>query len=43
MAQLALLGGRPVREKQWPVWPRHDEAEREAAMRVADSGKCGDW
>jgi dTDP-4-amino-4,6-dideoxygalactose transaminase len=39
MAKLALLGGRPLREKPWPAWPRHDEREREAAVRVADSGR----
>ncbi|MFH1007944.1 MAG: DegT/DnrJ/EryC1/StrS family aminotransferase, partial [Candidatus Latescibacterota bacterium] len=38
---LAINGGTPVRDvnkNPWPIWPRHNESERQAVMRVADSG-----
>ena len=37
MAQLALLGGKPVKKKPFPVWPDYDESERQALMDVLDS------
>lgn len=39
MSKLAILGGKPLREKPWPKWPHHNEREREAALRVAESGR----
>jgi dTDP-4-amino-4,6-dideoxygalactose transaminase len=39
--RLAVLGGRPVRDKEktWPAWPVWDNAERTALREVLESGK----
>ena len=34
---LAILGGRPVREKPWPVWPPNSEAAKEQLIEVLES------
>ena len=36
-SQLAVLGGKKVRENSFPAWPHYDETEREALNRVLDS------
>lgn len=41
MAQLAVLGGKPVRTKPFPKWPVHDESESKALMEVLESGTWG--
>ncbi len=41
MAELALMGGRKVREKPFPAWPVFGEAERAAVLDVLESGKWG--
>ena len=38
MAQLAIVGGDPVRIKEWPQWPIYDEREIEAVQEVVRSG-----
>src|SRR5437762_6879947 len=38
---LALLGGRPLRTKQWPSWPIYGPDEETALLRVLHSGKWG--
>lgn len=38
MENLALLGGIPVREKNWPVWPISDSSEEKAILDVLHSG-----
>jgi hypothetical protein len=37
MEKLALLGGVPVRQNTFPVWPQYDERERQAILDVLDS------
>lgn len=39
--KLALKGGRPVRKHPFPEWPVWNDAEREALLRVLQSGKWG--
>ncbi|MCK4400774.1 DegT/DnrJ/EryC1/StrS family aminotransferase [bacterium] len=39
MGRLAINGGKPVREKSFPIWPVCDEKEAEAVRQVALSGK----
>ncbi len=39
MAELALLGGSPVRRKDFSRWPVFDEAEEQAALEVIRSGR----
>jgi len=41
MVQLALKGGRPVRDKPFPKWPVFDERELEALKKVLESGVWG--
>ncbi|PRX42581.1 dTDP-4-amino-4,6-dideoxygalactose transaminase [Planifilum fimeticola] len=41
MSRLALLGGRPVREKPFPRWPVFGEEEEQALIEVLRSGKWG--
>ena len=41
MAQLALLGGTPVRDKPWPRWPTWGEEERQRLEQVLASGEWG--
>ena len=36
--KLALVGGDPVRTRPFPSWPIHDAAEREAVLRVLETG-----
>ncbi len=36
-SQLAILGGTPVREEPWPVWPQYGPAVKKAIARVAES------
>lgn len=37
MAELAALGGTPIRTRPYPAWPQYDEGEREGLLRVLDS------
>jgi dTDP-4-amino-4,6-dideoxygalactose transaminase len=37
MAELALNGGKKSKQKSFPVWPQHDDAERKALLEVLDS------
>lgn len=39
--RLALLGGKPVREKPFQGWPVYGKAEEEALLRVLRSGRWG--
>jgi len=41
MANLAILGGKPVREKPFPSWPIFDEREEKILIEVLRSGKWG--
>lgn len=41
MAQLAVLGGTPVRTRPFPPWPRYGRAERRGLMRVLRSRAWG--
>ncbi len=41
MTALAIHGGPPVRTRPWPAWPEHGEPERDAVLRVLDSGNWG--
>jgi len=38
MAQLAILGGPPLRSRPYPSWPIWDETEREALVATLESG-----
>lgn len=38
-AELALLGGAPLRSAPWPVWPPVTEAIRQAALAALESGR----
>jgi len=38
MEKLALLGGKPVKTKDFPSWPQYDEKEEKALMEVLHSG-----
>jgi dTDP-4-amino-4,6-dideoxygalactose transaminase len=38
---LAIHGGAPVRARPWPIWPEHGAPEREAVLRVLESGNWG--
>ncbi len=37
--QLAILGGQPVREHQWPKWPRSDQGTLLAVQEVLESSR----
>jgi len=37
MSELALLGGKPVREKPYPSWPRFGEEEKKLLLEVLES------
>ncbi len=41
MSRLALLGGKPLREKPFPRWPVFGEEEERALIEVLLSGKLG--
>ncbi|MFH1624656.1 MAG: DegT/DnrJ/EryC1/StrS aminotransferase family protein [Pseudomonadota bacterium] len=43
MTELAIDGGRPVRDKPFPPWPHFGEDEIGAATRVLKSGKVNYW
>jgi 3-amino-5-hydroxybenzoate synthase len=38
MEKLALLGGKPVKTKDFPAWPQYDEKEEKVLMEVLHSG-----
>jgi dTDP-4-amino-4,6-dideoxygalactose transaminase len=38
MAQLALMGGAPVRTRPFPAWPVFDDTEEQAVLGVLNSG-----
>jgi len=38
MSELALLGGPRSKGKPFPLWPQHDETEKEALIDVLESG-----
>jgi dTDP-4-amino-4,6-dideoxygalactose transaminase len=38
-SELALSGGTPAHQGDWPSWPVHDEREREALLAVLESGQ----
>ena len=37
MAKLAINGGKPVRTKEWPIWPTYDQREIEEVIEVIKS------
>lgn len=37
MADLAALGGTPIRTSPYPAWPQYDDSERDGLLRVLDS------
>jgi len=37
--KLAMLGGKPVRAKSWPVWPQWDRSAEEHVISILRSGK----
>ncbi len=41
MSKLAVLGGKPIREKAYPSWPVYDERELEAVAKTIQSGRWG--
>ncbi len=41
--ELALLGGAPVRQKPFPIWPDYGDAERESLLEVLHSGSWGGY
>lgn len=43
MSSLALLGGRPVRERPFASWPVFDDTERTALNQVLESGIWGGY
>jgi dTDP-4-amino-4,6-dideoxygalactose transaminase len=43
LSSLALLGGRPVRERPFASWPVFDDAERSALSQVLESGVWGGY
>src|SRR3954471_12850484 len=38
MAELAILGGQPLRSRPYPSWPIWDESEREGLIATLESG-----
>src|SRR4051795_9175603 len=38
-SKLALLGGTPAANREWPAWPVWDDAERRGLAEVLESGK----
>jgi dTDP-4-amino-4,6-dideoxygalactose transaminase len=38
MSELALLGGKKLKQKPFPAWPCHDEKEKSALQQVLESG-----
>jgi dTDP-4-amino-4,6-dideoxygalactose transaminase len=43
MSDLAILGGRPVRSRPFPSWPRHTKSDAERLLRVLESGNWGGY
>jgi dTDP-4-amino-4,6-dideoxygalactose transaminase len=43
MAELALLGGKPVRTEPYPAWPIYDERDIAAVTAVIQSGRWGGY
>jgi len=41
MGSLALFGGTPVRQKPFAAWPVFDDSERQALLRILESGVWG--
>jgi len=41
MSELALLGGKPVREKPYPSWPRFGEEEKNFFWKFLNQGSGG--
>lgn len=41
--ELALLGGMPVRQEPFPVWPDYGDAERQSLLEVLHSGSWGGY
>lgn len=41
MADLALLGGQPIRSEPYPAWPVYDSRDVEAVTAVVQSGRWG--
>jgi 3-amino-5-hydroxybenzoate synthase len=40
-SRLAINGGKPIRTRPFPEWPRHDDAERRGLLRVLETGEWG--
>lgn len=43
MAELALMGGKPVRTEPYPAWPVYDERDIAAVTAVIQSGRWGGY
>ena len=43
MSDLAILGGRPVRSRPFPSWPRHTQPDAERLLKVLESGNWGGY
>lgn len=43
MAQLAILGGAPVRSKPFPPWPQYTDADRARLLEVLESRNWGGY
>ena len=43
MARLALAGGKPVRTRPFPSWPRFDERERVLLVEALEAGSWGGY
>ncbi|HTX80126.1 MAG TPA: DegT/DnrJ/EryC1/StrS family aminotransferase [Longilinea sp.] len=41
MANLKVLGGKPLRSEPYPAWPAHDERDSRAVTGVIESGQWG--
>jgi hypothetical protein len=43
VAELAINGGTPVRESEYPRWPASDDCDVEAVAAIVRSGRWGGW
>jgi dTDP-4-amino-4,6-dideoxygalactose transaminase len=43
LEELAIFGGKPIREKGWPSWPMIGEEEIDAAIGVLKKGKLSEF
>ncbi|MBM3744747.1 MAG: DegT/DnrJ/EryC1/StrS family aminotransferase [Acidobacteria bacterium] len=43
MSRLAILGGEPVRQRPFPHWPQHTEADARRLQQVLESGNWGGY